>query len=329
MPNTDGTAGAIGEAGIIRLISRWLKSRENDGRLIDGIGNDCAVLKPVPGRLLLTTDSFVENVHFRPAWTTPAQAGWKAMAANVSDVAAAGGVPLAAVISLELPPRLKIAWLKGFYSGLLKAARKYKFALAGGNISRGLRFSAHIALTGAAPRGRIGRDGARPGQILAVTGRLGGAQAGLLCLKRGIRGPAAHRSIRRHLLPQPSLTAGRLLARSASALIDISDGLLREARLIAEASRIRILIRAEKLPIFADACRLAASLGKDPVSLALTSGEEYELLACLPRRAFRKVARTLARHAIKLTAIGTTERGRGVETPDRPGSDAAGFDHFR
>lgn len=323
------TLGSIGEAGIIQLIARWLSGQPAGKRLLKGIGDDCATLPGTPGPLLLTTDAFVENVHFRRAWTTPAQAGWKAMAANVSDIAAAGGTPLAAVISLELPAGLELSWLKGFYSGLLKSARRYRLALAGGNISRGPRFSAHITLTGAAPKRRIGRAGARPGHILAVTGQLGESRTGLLCLKRGIRSGDARRSIRRHLLPNPNLAAGRLLAQAASALIDISDGLIREARLLAQASNVRLSIDPGKLPVSPTVRRMASALGLNPIPLALASGEEYELLACLPRRAYPEAVRKLARRSIRLTMIGEAKRGKGVYVSGRPTPIPAGFDHFR
>lgn len=322
------TIGSTGEAGVIKLISRWLANQAAGKRLRAGIGDDCAILKRSPGPLLFTTDSFVEGVHFRRVWTTPFKAGWKALAVNISDIAAGGGTPLAALISLELPFQLELGWLKGFYTGLLKAGHNYGVALAGGNISRGRGFSAHIALIGEAPRRLIGRGGAKPGQVLAVTGNLGGSLAGLLSLKRGFRSRIARRMIRRHLLPRPSLMAGRLLAGCSGALIDISDGLLREARHIADASQVRISIDPGKLPISRDLPRLACSLGKDPVSLALNGGEEYELLACIPPRIYSRIALRLRKRSVKLTAIGQVRQGRGVRVSGSPVTGSCGFDHF-
>ena len=346
------TARTVGEAGLIRLIARWLSVQKRDNRLVKGIGDDCATVR-IRGRQLLTADSFVEKVHFRREWTSARgrrsgrdaglagarDAGWKALAANISDIAAAGGIPVAALVSLELPPETKVAWLKGFYSGLLSCARRYGLSVAGGNITRGPHLAAHITLVGEAPRRLVGRAGARPGDIVAVTGQLGGAVAGLLLLARGIRkGPA----VRRHLHPEPSVRAGQVLARYASAMADISDGLARDAGHIAEESGVKVVIVPGAVPIHPAVKELSyekpKNRGEDMLPgqwldmlarhIALGSGEEYELVTTVPRRRFGAAVRALLKIGITLTAVGEVRRGRGVLLPGHPGP-LPGFDHFQ
>ena len=257
-----------------------------------------------------------------------AQVGFKALAANVSDIAAAGGKPVAAVVSLELPAGLPVKWFEQLYAGLIAGAQYYRLALAGGNISAGPHVAIHTAMVGEAPGRRIGRDGARPGDIVAVTGLLGGSLAGLLALKRGLRGKAARAAVSRHFCPLPNPAAGRILARFASAQIDISDGLLHEAGLIAAASRVALALVPGAIPVHPDARALAPQLNLGPAALALGSGEEYELLATVPRRRFELAARAVSRLGVVLTAVGEVRRGRGVELAGGPVGPVKGFDHF-
>jgi len=316
------------EAGLIRLISGWLAGQDRDRRLIRGIGDDCATVRLRGGRLLLTSDAFIEGVHFRRDWMKGWPAGWKALAANVSDVCAAGGAPGAALVSLELPPAFPVGWLKDFYAGLLACARKYRIVIAGGNIARGTKVAVHIALAGEAPEHLIGRAGARPGDLLAVTGSLGGSLAGLLCLKKGLRGTVARDAINRHFLPLPDPGVGRALAGFATAMVDVSDGLVHEASLLAAASGVRIAIVPGAVPVHPAAWLLAPVFRKDPAELALSSGEEYELLATIPQRRFHKAARALSLRGFALTPIGEVRRGKGVELVGGGHITARGFDHF-
>ncbi|MEK7765677.1 MAG: AIR synthase-related protein, partial [bacterium] len=201
-------------------------------------------------------------------------------------------------------------------------------AIAGGNLSAGPHVAAHITIAGEAPTKRIGRDGARPGELVVVTGALGGSLAGLLCLRHGRKGPAARAAIGRHSRPVPPVTAGRVLARSASAMADISDGLARDAGHLAQESGIRVALvpGAIPIPFYADA--LAPSLGYSPQALALESGEEYELVATLPRRRLTATTAALKRLRVHLTVVGEVRRGRGVELVGVRGPAPAGFDHF-
>ncbi len=321
--------GSFGEAGLIKLITRWLRGQKRFHKLIKGGGDDCATTLVRSQRILFTNDALVERVHFKREWMPAWEIGWKALIANVSDIAAAGGTPVAALISLELPASLPVRWLKELYAGLLAGSRRYQVALAGGNISAGPHVAVHISLAGEAPAKRIGRGGARPGNLVVVTGALGGSLAGLRCLQRGLRGGAVRRAIKHHFRPLPNLAAGRALARLASAQIDISDGLAHDAEHIASASGVQLVLVPGAVPVHRAAAALASRLGTTPVALALGSGEEYELLATIPRTRFPSAVRALARLGVRLTPIGEVRRGKGLVLLGGASGSARGFDHFR
>ncbi len=320
------TIGTISETNLIDRIARWVRAQGQPKALIRGIGDDGATIR-TSAKTFITVDAFVEGVHFRHGWGRPWQFGWKALAANVSDVAAGGGTPLAAVVSLGLPPGLPVKWLEEFYAGLMACGRTYRVAIAGGNLSRASEFSSHIALTGAAPAWLIGRDGARPGDLIAVTGSLGGSAAGLAALRRGWSDLPAKEAIFRHLVPRPRVAAGNVLRRFASAMLDISDGLARDAGHLAVASGVRVAIVPGGIPIHPAVEALADRLRVRPAELALGSGEEYELLAAIPRQRWAAVSRAMKKTGVPLTVIGECRRGKGVELPG--GFRAAGWDHFR
>ena len=313
------TVADTGEFPLIGILGRMVRGQKKNPALIRGIGDDCALIRSTP-RQLVTVDAFVEGVHFNRKWTSARDAGWKALVANLSDIAAAGGRPSVALISLELAPSMKTAWVKGFYSGLLACARIYGVAVAGGNISRSTHFASHITLIGEAPKKPITRSGARPGDVLAVTGSLGGSLAGLMALRKGIRGAL----VKRHIHLEPRLKEGRELARVAHALIDISDGLVHEAGLIAEASGVRVVLDTALFPIHPSAQALAKTRLKICAEeLAGTSGEEYELLAALPRH------RTAWAMKRGMKIVGLVAKGKGVLVCGIPsGARPAGFDHF-
>jgi thiamine-monophosphate kinase len=321
------TVARIGEFGLIGQIRRWTAGQRKSPYLLRGIGDDCALLRTGP-RTLLTTDAMVENIHFRRSWSLPRGIGWKALAANVSDIAAGGGTPRAAVISLELPPSLPVDWVRRFYSGLLSCARHFGVAIAGGNLTSSAHVAIHITLLGDAPVRRIGRDGARPGDLVVVTGALGGSRAGLECLQRGWRDADARRAITAHYRVLPSPEAGRILAAHASAMCDISDGLVQDAGHLAEESGAQLVIVPGAVPVHPAALMVAPRLKGDPHALALQSGEEYVLLATVPRSRYGALLRAMRRARRSVAAVGEVRRGRGVHVPGRPGSRSGGFNHF-
>jgi thiamine-monophosphate kinase len=213
-----------------------------------GPGDDCAVVRSGARQLLLTVDALVEGVHFLPGWLTPAQLGRKAFLVNASDVAAMGGAPRWCVLNLAAPRSARAADLAAISRGVAAAAAAAGASLVGGNLSRARELSVTVALVGEAPERPLTRRGARPGDLLYVTGALGEAVLGVRQLRRdaGARGAA----VRRFRTPPVRLRAGALLARSglAAAMIDVSDGLVQDLRHLCSASRVGARIALERVP---------------------------------------------------------------------------------
>jgi thiamine-monophosphate kinase len=261
-----------------RLIERIRKMASSSRNLavVRGIGDDCAVLRLTPGnQLLVTTDLSIENVHFRREWNPPASVGHKCLTRGLSDIAAMGGTPIACFLSLGLPPKTPRSWVDGFFTGLLKLARRYRVQLAGGDISSARQIVGDIAVAGQAPASlAVLRSGARPGDRIYVTGRLGGSAAVLKQLLAGE--PVRSAKARPYFYPEPRIEVGRRLQRRglATAMIDLSDGLSVDLAHICAESRVSAVIHAVKLPI-ANGSRL---------ELALHGGEDYELLFTAGRR---------------------------------------------
>jgi thiamine-monophosphate kinase len=364
-PTTSG--GTVRETGEFGLIARLLESvRRTEGlpaggRVRLGVGDDGALLEMAPGRLLVATaDTLVEGVHFRRDWTAPEDLGWKTLAVNVSDVAAMGGEPLAALISLALPPATEVAWVEALYRGLEACATAYRCALAGGDtVGSPDRVVLHVALLGTVePERARTRSGARPGDLVCVTGTLGDSAAGLALLQAG--GGTAERSevvmaarpelaplLRAHRRPAPRLAAARALAAdpAVTAMMDLSDGIASDLRHVAARSRVvgrpapaareaggcGARLRAADLPISPAARAAAELLGADPVEWALHGGEDYELLFTLAPEALPRLAALLAGTETTATPVGEmTEAGYtlvqrdGTEAPLSP----EGFAHF-
>lgn len=328
----------LGEFGLIDRLNRDLINHPEG--VVRGVGDDAAVLRVDGGReLLFTTDMLVEEVHFSFRWAVPEQVGVKALAVNVSDIAAMGGLPAHAVVSLGVPERLTVEELDGLYLGLRRAARAYRVNLVGGDtvaVPDGLVIN--IALLGLVETGRaVYRSGARPGDLLYVTGSLGKSAAGLqLCRhpEAAVPAEAAAFVLKAHLEPGARVRAGRLLAEAGvTAMDDISDGLAGELGEICRASGTGCVIRAEAVPIDPRVRTVAGVFGADPLDWALRGGEDFELLfAVAPERA-RKVEEVMAQNGEKCTRIGVLlpaaegmrmEKG-GVGFP----LTAGGYDHFR
>ena len=314
------------------------------GRILHlGIGDDCAVLRPRAGEeLVVTTDLSLENVHFRRDWHPPQSVGHRCLARGLSDLAAMGARPEAAFLSLALPADLTRngspyhSWMQDFFDGLMALAERYRVPLAGGDLAKsppGLRHAkglvvADIVLLGSVPKGRsLLRSGACPGDMIYVTGALGGSAAELLALERR---PAAFRRVGEggeghpHLYPEPRLATGRKLMRGrlATSAIDLSDGLSTDLAHLCEESGLAAEIDAESLPVDARAT----------LEQALHGGEDYELLFT----AGPKTVVPSPLGGVLVHAIGRMKkRGRGplVQMSDRNGKRAAlaagGWEHFR
>ncbi len=257
--------------------------------VILGIGDDCAAIEiPGPDYLLWTVDTLVEGVHFDLAYTSLSQLGWKSLAVNLSDIAAMGGDPGPALLSLGWPPDRDRSLALEFAAGLAQAAREYGVAVIGGDTVAspgGLIIT--ITLTGRVPAAQmLRRAGARIGDLIFVTGPLGEAAAGLEILRRGLDLPPDLKEAltEAQLRPRPHLRAGRLLAQEglATALIDTSDGIATDLYHICQAGGVGARIPAASVPISPRVLAAAPHLGRAPLDLALTGGEDYLLLFTCP-----------------------------------------------
>lgn len=295
----------------IQFIERLRRRARAPRGLALGIGDDCAIYRPAPGEdLLFTTDLLIEDVHFRASTHPPEAVGHKALARGLSDIAAMGGRPVFCLLSLALAPWTDPPWVDRFYRGLLALARKTGTALAGGDIARAARLTCDIVVCGRAASGTaLRRDGARPGDLIYVSGKLGASALGLE------RGEGA--AWKRHLRPEPRLELGLLLREKwkATAAMDLSDGLSIDLHRLCRASGVAASLD-RPLPVFRGAT----------LDHALHGGEDYELLFTLPPDA-RPPAK-LAR--IPVTRIGVVRKGRPgrVLLAGRPLAPL-GYDHLR
>lgn len=279
------------------------------------LGDDCAVLDlPAGERLLATVDMLVEGVHFRLQETDPVTLGRRALAINLSDIAAMGGTPRWCLVSLGLPA--PTPFVQRFYAGLAEMAGRHGVLVAGGNLARlPDRMAIDITVLGSAKR-PVTRNGARPGDGIYVTGPLGRSATGLRCLLRGNRNHPA--LVAAHRDPQPRVQEGQRLAALATAMIDISDGLAQDLGHICERSRVGAHLQSSAIPIDGETRQTAAELGADPLELALHGGEDYELLFTAPPSA-----------RADATRIGEVRpAAEGLQIDGRP-LRAEGWDHFR
>ncbi|HEX5216765.1 MAG TPA: thiamine-phosphate kinase [Vicinamibacterales bacterium] len=299
----------VAELGEHALIARLRSRITNLPDYVElGIGDDAAAIAPPRSELdIVTTDALVEGVHFRRDWTAADAIGHKALAVNLSDLAAMGATPRAALLSLALPETLLVAEFDALLDGFLALATATATPLVGGNITRSPGpLMIDVTAIGSAPRRKLlRRSGGAAGDELYVTGALGGAAAGLLIRQTGDQ-DGDPECLRRYERPTPQLRAGRLVARSrtARAAIDLSDGLADGARQLAAAAGLGVEIDAEAVPILPAAAAIAASAGRDALELALAGGEDYELLFVVGRRQRRGFLATVGRASVAATLVG-------------------------
>jgi thiamine-monophosphate kinase len=319
--------------GEFELIERLCAKLPAGGRTLLGVGDDCAIITPGRTPQFITIDSMVEGVHFSLDWTTPEALGARALTVNLSDIAAMGGVPTVAVVNLGIRSGLPTAFFDRLYAGMCKLARAAKVAIIGGNITRADQLAITIAVLGDAGGGVMLRDRARPGDTIYVTGTLGDAALGLRILQKRVvaRGAARKFLLSRFFAPTARIEVGRRLAsmRPVPSAIDISDGLWQDLGHILTRSRVGAEIHAEAVPL-SPAYR--AVFGDDP-ELALTGGEDYELLFCTSSRLS---AASLSRKlGLPVTDIGRIVKGRRATLlkQGRPliaaPESLAGFDQLR
>ena len=275
--------GPLSETALITALAREFGPAPS--QVIVGIGDDCAaVALGGADYLLWTVDTLLEGVHFNLAYTSLFQLGWKSLAVNLSDIAAMGGVPQQALLSLGWPPDRDRRLALSFAAGLAQAAREYGAPVIGGDtVASPHGLAVTVTLMGLVPASQmLRREGARVGDLIFVTGPLGEAAAGLEILRQGLDlAPDLQRPlVEAHLLPRPHLAAGRVLAKEglATALIDTSDGVATDLYHICQASGVGALLPASSVPISSRVQAAAPHLGRTPLSLALTGGEDYLLL---------------------------------------------------
>lgn len=324
--------------GEFDLISKLAERAPSGGdRVRLGIGDDAAVTVP-EGATATSVDMVVDGVHFRRSTSSLREIGRKALSVALSDLAAMGAEPGEAYVALGIPADLDEAGCLELYGGLAEVASETATALAGGDVSAAPALTLAVTVVGHAPGAErlVGRGGARPDHVLAVTGELGAAAAGLLILERpelraGLDSAVAEALTRRQTDPTPRLAAGGALAQAgAAAMIDLSDGLGADAGQIAASSEAWLRIELDDLPLAAGVAEAASAAGIDPLDLAADGGEDYELLAAIgPERVSDAVA-AVTTTGTALTVVGEVSQGEGVELRGADGGHrpVRGFDHL-
>ena len=324
------------EFDLIEIFRRHCAVARGDVRL--GIGDDAAIVAPPANHeLAICTDTLVAGVHF-PAGTSASDLGWKALAVNLSDLAAMGATPAWGLVALTLPEPAR-EFVAAFAEGFGALAAQHHLALVGGDTTRG-PLSVTVTVHGFVPAGRaLRRDGARAGDLVFATGTLGDAAAGLRCADRAdaraaglFNAPADTREflLARLQRPTPRVAAGLSLRDAASAAIDVSDGLLADLGHVASASGVGMLLEARELP--SSSALLALFDGPERLLLQATGGDDYELAFTAPPARADAVQQDLARIGCGATRIGRVVEGEGVRLLDEGGRDIAlrrrGWDHF-
>jgi len=307
-----------------KLIERVRKMAGRGASVVTGIGDDAAVLRIPPGHeMLVTTDFSIENVHFRREWHSPQVVGWRCLTRGLSDIAAMGGEPQAAFLSLAVGEDVPQRWVDGFVGGLLDLSRKFKVPLAGGDTAQSVAgIQADIVVVGSVPRGKaVLRSGAEAGESIYVTGDLGGSAAALARLFGGQ--PVSRKQVR-HFRPMARVAVGRWLRTRgvASAMIDVSDGLSTDLEHICSESGVGAEIEAESIP------RGPGNTAQSRVELkyALHGGDDYELLFTSSGAVPSKIA------GVPVTRIGQTTKKPGMVLINSKGKarklKAEGWQHF-
>jgi thiamine-monophosphate kinase len=318
----------LGEFGLIDRIARQV---HNSPAVVLGIGDDAAALLPTPGTLtLITSDMLLEGVHFDLSFCDPRSLGRKSLSVNLSDLAAMGARPRQFLLSIALPKTLSLEFVDGFMTGILEQAERFGVTLVGGDTCAslgGLAISI-TALGEQTPERVVKRSGAGAGDLVCLTGTVGDAAAGLDELRRGVRGGFL---VARQNDPQPRVSAGVALAEAGlvSAMIDVSDGVLGDLTHICELSGVGARLELSGLPLSDEYRAVCAA---DPYALALSGGEDYELLFCIAKDKRLEVEALLKTLGLRFSVIGEIIEGSAVELV-APGGGAyqperGGFDHF-
>jgi thiamine-monophosphate kinase len=312
MPGSTGTVGDLGEFGLIEAVTARLGS---SAALQIGPGDDAAVVSAPDRRVVVTVDMLVEGRHFKRDWSSPQDVGARAAAASLADVAAMGAVPTALVVGLAVPPELEAAWALGLADGLGEEAGRVGAAVAGGDMVRGDAITISVtALGDLQGREPVLRGGARPGDLVAVAGRIGWAAAGFAVLSRGFRSPRA--LVEAHRRPVPPYDEGpRAAGLGATAMVDVSDGLVSDLGHVARASDVAVRLDSAAFHVPQEFKDTARALNADPLQWLLTGGEDHALAATFPPDVDLPMA---------WSVVGRVEAGEGVLVDGQPWAGGPG-----
>ncbi|MFR9674555.1 thiamine-phosphate kinase [Streptomyces sp. TR06-5] len=318
-PHSPSTVAELGEFGLIRALTSRL---DTTPAVHLGPGDDAAVVAAPDRRVVATTDVLLEGRHFRRDWSTAYDVGRKAAAQNLADIAAMGAVPTALLLGLVVPAELAVNWPTELMDGIRDEARVAAAAVVGGDVTRGDTITVAItALGDLRERAAVTRSGARAGDLVAVAGWLGWSAAGHAVLSRGFRSPRAF--VEAHRRPEPPYHAGPAAAAlGATAMTDVSDGLIADLGHIAAASRVRIDVRSPQLDVPVQMADIGQAVGVDPLQWVLTGGEDHALVATFPRD--RKLPARWRVIGEVLPASGPSR----VTVDGASWEQAGGWDHF-
>jgi thiamine-monophosphate kinase len=307
----------IGEFGLIDRITKKPKHKD----IVVGIGDDCAVVKTKKGLQVLTTDTLVEGDHFKREWFSPKQIGMKAIEINVSDVAAMGAIPKYVLVSLALPKDLDVEFVDGLYNGMWKTCDKYNIEIIGGNMTHSKQMVITITLIGEVDKNNLSlRSGAKPGDLILVSGHLGNGRAGLRLFEKNLKG---FENVRKNYLePKANLKKALKISPFVNSMIDVSDGLSPEIKHICEESIRGAIIYKENIPIKDEVRNIAAYLGEDEYDYALFGGEDFELVYTVSKDNLSKIDGFLIGEITKNKAIRLFSKGKEKIITKK------GYDHF-
>ncbi len=321
----------VGELGLIKMVREM--AGETPGALV-GLGDDAAVFETSNSNaVVLTVDTFVENVHFDLSYFDFRQVGSRAAAATLSDLAAMGAKPLGLAVSLGVSPRLDLPDVKQVYKGILSLIKRYQVELWGGDTTKSNQlFLSMVALGEARAETLALRKNVKPGDLIAVTGLLGASAAGLLVLQNELEKGVYQDLVSAHLAPQPRLAESQVLvAQGVKAIEDISDGLASELHHLSEESQVRIVADKEKLPVPQGVFKVAERLKKDPIDIVLYGGEDYELVFSAKPPVMEKAQKTLFKMGTKVTVVGKAQKGEGAFLKEGENFKplGVGYDHLK
>lgn len=320
MGATGPTVAELGEDRLIAAITGRLAGTGNtSGQVLLGPGDDAAVVAAPDGRFVVSTDVLVEGRHFRRDWSSPHDIGARAAAANLADIAAMGANPTALVVGLALPGERAVADVLALADGIAEEAAGAGAAVVGGDVVRSETFSLSVTALGSLDgREPVTRAGARPGNLVAVAGRLGWAAAGLAVLSRGFRSPRV--LVEAHRRPVPPYAEGPRAARlGATAMVDVSDGLVRDLGHVAAASAVRIRLDTAAFHVPQEFQDTARALNADPVQWLLAGGDDHALVACFPPDVDLPMA---------WSVVGRVEAGEGVVVDGQEWTGPGGWESF-